>query len=188
MIRRLCGDPVRTALRAIGREWMALERLCPDDFTEGERYRMVKAVLHNHAFPGGPEGDVPEWRIERRLYSLAEWQVDGRRRFVKEVSAAALGELDDVDYTEYDLSPLRQLIGNRGPNLCTRLAVADRAAYRLRLEAMKADLALFSHRAQKLAGMSASAEITYRISFYEHAFEARIRTGGRLVSLFMKGK
>ena len=186
--RRLCGNPVHDALRAIGREGMASGRLRPGDFTEDERYRMVKSVLHNHAFPGGLEGHVPEWRVERRIYILDEWQASGQRRFVQEVSAAAMGELDEVDYTSYDLSPLRRLIGDAGPNLCARLAAADRTAYRLRLEAMKADLTLLGRKARGLSDVSAASEISYRITFYEHAFEARIRTGRRLATWFTKGE
>ena len=188
MKRQLCGDSVRTALRAIGREGMALGRLRPGDFTEDERYRMVKSVLHNHAFPGGLEGHVPEWRVERRIFMLAEWQTGGQRHFVQEVSAAAMGELDEVDYTSYDLSPLRRLIGDAGPNLCARLAAADRMVYRLRLDAMKADLALLACKTRGLSNVSAASEIVYRVTFYEHAFEARIRTGGRLATWFMKGE
>ena len=163
-------------------------KLCPDNFTAHERYRMIEAVLHAHAFPGGMEGRVPEWRVERRIYTLAEWQTGGQRRFVQEVSAAAMGELDEVDYTVYDLTPLRRLIGNNGPLLCARLAAADRTAYRLRLEAMKADLALLGRKARGLSNVSAASEISYRISFYEHAFEVRIRTGRRLATWFTKGK
>ena len=167
---------------------MTSGRLSPDDFTGSERYRMIEAVLHAHAFPGGLEGRVPEWRVQRRVYTLAEWELNGQRRFVQEVSAAAMGELDEVNYTNYDLSPLRQLIGNDGPTLCARLAAADRTAYRLRLEAMKADLALLGRKAQGLADVSAVTEITYRVDFFEHAFEARIRTGRRLATWFMKGE
>lgn len=186
--RRFCGDPVRDALRAIGREGMDIRGLHPDDFTFDERFRMVKAVLHAHAFPGGLEGHVPEWRVQRRIYTLAKWELNGQRRFVQEVSAAAMGELDEVNYTDYDLSPLRQLIGNDGPTLCARLAAADRTAYRLRLETMKADLALLGRKARGLADVSAASEIAYRVAFYEHAFEARIRTGRRLATWFMKGE
>jgi hypothetical protein len=163
-------------------------KLCPDNFTAHERYQMIEAVLHAHAFPGGMEGRVPEWRVERRNFTLAEWELNGKRRFVQEVSAAAMSELDEVDYTVYDLSPLRQLIGNAGSSLCARLAAADRTAYRLRLEAMKADLALLGRKAQGLADVSAVTEITYRVDFFEHAFEARIRTGRRLATWFMKGE
>ena len=179
---------MRDALRAIGREEMVSGKLCPDNFTAQERYRMIEAVLHAHAFPGGMEGRVPEWRVERRIYTLAEWQTGGQRRFVQEVSAAAMGELDEVDYTVYDLTPLRRLIGNNGLLLCARLAAADRTAYRLRLETMKADLALLGRKAQGLADVSAVTEITYRVDFFEHAFEARIRTGRRLATWFMKGE
>ena len=186
--RRLCGDPVRDALWAIGRKGMDVGCVCSGDFTEDERYRMVKSVLHNHAFPGGLEGHVPEWRVERRIYTLDEWQASGQRRFVQEVSAAAMGELDEVDYTSYDLSPLRRLIGDAGPSLCARLAAADRTAYRLRLEAMKADLTLLGRKARGLSDVSAASEISYRITFYEHAFEARIRTGRRLATWFTKGE
>ena len=176
------------ALRAIGREGMVPGKLCPDNFTAQERYQMIEAVLHAHAFPGGMEGRVPEWRVERRIYTLDEWQAGGQRRFVQEVSAAARGELNEVDYSAYDLSPLRQLIGNGGPLLCARLAAADRTVYRLRLEAMKADLALLGRKARGLSNVSAGSEIAYRIAFYEHAFEARIRTGRRLVTWFTKGE
>ena len=186
--RRLCGDPVSDALQAIGREGMDIRGLRPDTFTFDEQFRMVKAILHNHAFPGGLEGHVPEWRVERRIYTLDEWQAGGQRRFVQEVSAAAMGELDEVDYTEYDLSPLRRLIGNDGPILCARLAAADRTDYRLRLEAMKADLTLLGRKARGLSDVSAASEISYRIAFYEHAFEVRIRTGGRLAIWFTKGE
>ena len=68
---------MRDALRAIGREGMSSGMLRPDDFTGQERYQMIEAVLHAHAFPGGMEGRVPEWRVERRIYTLAEWQTGG---------------------------------------------------------------------------------------------------------------
>ena len=179
---------MRDALRAIGREEMESGRLCPDDFTGPERYRMIEAVLHAHAFPGGIEGRVPEWRVQQRTYTLSEWELNGRQRFEQEVFATAMSELDEVDYTVYDLSPLRRLIGNAGSILCARLAAADRTAYRLRLEAMKADLALLGRKARGLSNVSAASEISYRIGFYEHAFEARIRTGGRLATWLTKGK
>ena len=176
------------ALRAVRCDGMDSRRLCPDAFTGPERYRMIEAVLHAHAFPGGMEGRVPEWRVQRRTYTLAEWELNGQRRFAQEVSAAAMGELDEVDYTEYDLSPLRRLIGNDGPILCARLAAADRTDYRLRLEAMKADLTLLGRKARGLSDVSAASEISYRIAFYEHAFEVRISTGGRLATWFTKGE
>ena len=179
---------MRDALRAIGRDEVNAGRMCPGDFTDDERFRMVKAILHNHAFPGGMEAHVPEWRVERRVYTLAEWQAGGQRRFAQEVSTAAMSELDDINYMEYDLSPLRRLIGDAGPSLCARLAAADRTAYRLRLEAMKADLALLGRKARGLADVSAVTEITYRVAFYEHAFEVRIRTGRRLATWFTKGE
>lgn len=179
---------MRDALRAIRCDGMDPGRLCPDDFTGPERYRMIEAVLHAHAFPGGMEGRVPEWRVQRRTYTLAEWELNGQRRFVQEVSAAAMSELDEIDYMVYDLSPLRRLIGNDGPTLCARLAAADRTVYRLRLEAMRADLALLGRKARGLSSVSAASEISYRIAFYEHAFEARIRTGGRLATWLTKGE
>ena len=161
---------MRDALHVIGREGMDVGCLCPGDFTADERFRMVKAILHNHAFPGGMEAHVPEWRVERRIYTLDEWQAGGQRRFVQEVSAAAMSELDDIDYTEYDLSPLRRIIGNTGRSLCAQL------------------VALLGRKARGLADVSAASEIAYRVAFYEHAFEARIRTGRRLATWFMKGK
>ena len=176
------------ALRAVRCDGMDSRRLCPDAFTGPERHRMIEAVLHAHAFPGGMEGRVPEWRVQRRTYTLAEWELNGQRRFAQEVSAAAMGELDEVDYTEYDLSPLRRLIGNDGPILCARLAAADRTDYRLRLEAMKADLTLLGRKARGLSDVSAASEISYRLAFYEHAFEIRIRTGRRLTTWFTKGE
>ena len=179
---------MRDALRAIRCDGMDSRRLCPDVFTGPERYRMIEAILHAHAFPGGMEGRVPEWRIQRRTYTLAEWKLNGQRRFAQEVSAAAMSELDEVDYTVYDLSPLRRLIGNEGPTLCARLAAADRTVYRLRLEAMRADLALLGRKARGLSRVSAASEISYRIAFYEHAFEARIRTGGRLATWLTQGE
>ncbi len=185
--RRLCGDPVRDALRAVGREDVLPGQVHPGDFTIGERYRMVEAVLHEQAFPGGMERRVPDWRVQRRVCTLDEWRHGGRRRFEQEVSAAARSELEGVDYAEYDLSPLRCLIGECGRSLCARLSVADRTAYRLRLEAMKADLALLGRKAQRLALDGTAAEFTYRVDFYEHAFEARILTIGRLAFWFAKG-
>ncbi len=130
---------------------------------------------------------MAERHVQRCIFTIAEWKSGGRRRFVKEVSAAALGELEEVDYMEYDLSPLRRLIGDVGRRLCAQLAAADRAAYLLRLTAMKADLTLLCRKAQALAEVSTTAELVYRIDFYEHAFEVKIITGGRLTAWFMKG-
>ena len=43
-------------------------------------------------------------------------------------------------------------------------------------------------KARGLSSVSAASEISYRIAFYEHAFEARIRTGGRLATWLTKGE
>ena len=43
------------------------------------------------------------------------WQHGGKRKFVKEVRAAAQAELAEADYEVYDLTPIRCLIGDSGP-------------------------------------------------------------------------
>ena len=49
--KKLCGEPVRDALWAIGLRIPKSRRIVPEDFTEEERFRMFKAVLHGQVFP-----------------------------------------------------------------------------------------------------------------------------------------
>ena len=48
--KQLCGEPVRVALWAIGLRVPKSRRIVPEDFTEEERFRMFKAVLHGQVW------------------------------------------------------------------------------------------------------------------------------------------
>ena len=61
--KKLCGDPVADALRAIGRRGGDCDPM-PSDFTEEERFRMFKAVMHGNVWPAADF--APQLRGVRR--------------------------------------------------------------------------------------------------------------------------
>ena len=49
-MKKLCSDAVRDALRSVG-QWPLSRNPSPHDFTEEERFRMFRAVMHGHVWP-----------------------------------------------------------------------------------------------------------------------------------------
>ena len=178
MVRKLCGDPARDALRAIGRTVLGTRPPVPADFTPEERFRMFRAVLHEQVYPMRHFGP-PDRRATRSVsYSPDAWLLFGRRRFVREVRAAAAAELRQADYAVYDLGPVRTLVGNDGRLFCRRLSALDAAEMEVRMRGMEADLDVLT---RKLAGgrmpSGADGAFRYRIALYECVFEVTIRKG-----------
>ncbi|MBR4416647.1 MAG: hypothetical protein IKS67_07755 [Victivallales bacterium] len=83
MKKKLCGKPMLDALRAIGRKPMVCEP-SPFDFTEEERFRMFKAVMHGNVWPAADFIDYGGRLAFSWTYSgLASWrkaQVRGTRK------------------------------------------------------------------------------------------------------------
>ena len=75
---------------------------------------MFKAVMHGNIWPAADVIDYAGRLAFRWTYSVAEWRHRGRRKFAKLVREAAAKELAEADYSTYDLSPLRCLIGDDG--------------------------------------------------------------------------
>ena len=175
--KKLCKDAVRDALRAIGR-WPMPRAPSPRDFTEEERFRMFRAVMHGHVWP---VSDII--RYEGRLafcwtYSVWSWRHGGRRKFAQRIRAAAAGELADIDYSAYDLSPIRNLIGDDGARYCKLLHAADAAEMEQRMNGMEADLDVIDRKLDAFRrNREAFGELRYRIDFYDNSYEAVIRGG-----------
>ena len=178
MVRKLCGDPVRDALRAIGRTAMETEPAAPGQFSAEERFRMFRAVLHEQVYPMRHFDSPGRWATRSVSYTPAAWRLFGRRRFVREVRTAAAAELRLADYAAYDLAPLRALIGGDGPLFCRMLTLLDATEMELRMKGMEADLALLTRNvARGRLAPGAEGTFHYRIALYEWAFEVTIRKG-----------
>lgn len=176
--KRLCGDPVAEGLRAIGRSRGACEP-APGDFTAEERFRMFSHVMHAHV---RPVADIVNYD-GRVVYSWTEsvrsWRNGGKRKFVERVRRSAEEELAEADYTAYDLSQIRCLIGNDGPCLCRLLSLADAAEMKRRMDGMEADLSVLDRKLTWFRRARESfGELRYRIALYNHTYEVVIR-GGR---------
>ena len=175
--KKLCSDAVRDALRSVGR-WPMTRTPSPYDFTEEERFRMFRAVMHGHVWP---VSDIV--RYAGRLafcwtYSVWSWRHGGRGRFAKRIREAAAGELADIDYSAYDLSPIRNLIGDDGARYCKLLHAADAAEMEQRMNGMEADLAVIDRKLDAFRrSREAFGELRYRIDFYDNSYEAVIRGG-----------
>ena len=94
--KKLCKDAVRDALRAVGR-WPMPRNPSPHDFTEEERFRMFRAVMHGHVWP---VSDII--RYEGRLafswtYSVWSRRHGGRGRFAKRIREAAAAPLTQLE-------------------------------------------------------------------------------------------
>ncbi len=188
--KQFCGDAVAEALRAIGQRRGSCDPV-PWDFTEEERFKMFKHLMHSHVYPAanllGYDGRTTySW-----TYSIWTWQHGGKRKFVKEVRAAAQAELAEADYEVYDLTPIRCLIGDSGPRFCRMLAAEDAAAMGQRMNGMEADLAMLDKKLKRLyGGRGAPAlpgEFRYRIALYDNVYEAVIcgGKGGMLWAMLM---
>ena len=198
-MKKLCGEPVRDALRAIGQRRGSCDP-APWDFTEEERFKMFKHLMHSHVYPAadllGYDGRIAySW-----TYSIWTWRHGGKRKFVKEVRAAAQAELAEADYEVYDLTPIRCLIGDSGPRFCRMLAAEDAATMGQRMNGMEADLAMLDKKLKGLYGVRGATlpgggrgapalpgEFRYRIALYNNVYEAVIcgGKGGMLWTMLM---
>lgn len=176
-MKQLCGDSVGEALKAVGR-WPMARKPIPADFTEEERFRMFRHVLHEHVWPVadivGCEGRTTfAWS-----YSVWVWRSNGKAQFVSRVREAAKAEVAEVDYTVYDLRPFLCLIGDDGPRFCRLLKAEDTARMEQRLNGMEADLAVLDRKLDRFKRNRESfGELRYRIDLYDNSYEAVIRGG-----------
>ena len=175
--KKLCMDAVRDALRSVG-HWPLPRNPSPQDFTEEERFRMFRAVMHGHVWP---VSDII--RYEGRIvfswtYSVWTWRHGGRRKFTQRIRAAAADELAGIDYLAYDLGPIRNLIGDDGARYCRLLHAADAAKMEQRINGMEADLAIIDRKIDAFRrNREAFGELRYRIDLYDNSYEAVIRGG-----------
>ena len=177
-MKKFCGDAVADALRAIGRRRGDFDP-APWDFTEEERFRMFRHLMREHVYPCADS----IWHGRRCTYSWTHsawsWRHGGKRRFAERVRKAAQAELAAADYTEYDLSQIRCLVGDDGPRFCRLLAAEDAAVMEQRIHGMETDLAVIDGKLEWLRKeKGAFGELRYRIALYNHTYEAVIR-GGR---------
>ena len=198
--KKFCGDAVAEALRAIGLRRGSCDP-APWDFTEEERFKMFKHLMHSHVYPAadllGYDGRIAySW-----TYSIWTWRHGGKLKFVKEVRAAAQAELAEADYEVYDLTPIRCLIGDSGPRFCRMLVAEDAAAMEQRMNGMEADLAVLDKKLKRLYGVRGApalpiggrgatalpGEFRYRIALYNNVYEAVIcgGKGGMLWTMLM---
>ena len=186
-MKKLCRDAVRDALRAVG-HWPLPRDASPRDFTEEERFRMFRAVMHEHVWP---VSDII--RYEGRIafswtYSVWTWRHGGRLRFAQRIRVAAAEELAGIDYSVYDLGLIRDLIGDDGARYCRLLHAADAAEMEQRMNGMEADLAVIDRKLDAFCRTrEAFGELRYRIDFYDNSYEAVIRggKGGMLWTMLM---
>ena len=87
--KQFCGDAVAEALCAIGQRRGSCDP-APWDFTEEERFKMFKHLMHSHVYPGANLFGYDGRTTYSWTYSIWTWQHGGKRKFVKEVWAPAL--------------------------------------------------------------------------------------------------
>ena len=187
LCKKLCGGAVGDALRAIGR-WPMPRTPSPCDFTEEERFRMFKAVMHGHVWPVSDiicyEGRIAfSW-----TYSVWSWRHGGKRKFMERVKASAQEELASADYEVYDLRQIRCLVGADGPRFRRMLVAEDAAMMEQRMNGMEADLAVIDRKLDAFCRTrEAFGELRYRIDLYDNSYEAVIRggKGGMLWTMLM---
>ena len=201
--KKFCGDAVGDALHAIGRRRGDRDPV-PGDFTERERFKMFRYLMHEHVYPCADS----IWHEGRLTYSWTHsvwsWRHGGKRKFVNLVRASAQKELAEADYEVYDLAQIRCLIGDDGPRFCRMLAASDAAVMEQRMNGMEADLAMIDRKLKLFRGGRAESEalpsaasgfaemstgeLRYRIALYDHSYEAVIRgrKGGMLWTMLMQ--
>lgn len=157
--------------------------------------------MHSHVYPGANLFGYDGRTTYLWTYSIWTWQHGGKRKFVKEVWAAAQAELAEADYEVYDLTPIRCLIGDSGPRFCRMLAAEDAAAMGQRMNGMEADLAMLDKKLKRVYGVRGApalpaatrglaalpGEFRYRIALYDNVYEAVIcgGKGGMLWRMLM---
>ena len=139
---------------------------------------MFKAVMHGNVWPAADVVDYTGRLAFRWTYSVAEWRCRGRRKFARLVREAAAKELAEADYSVYDLSPLRCLIGDDGGRFRRLLRAADVAEMEQRMNGMEADLAVIDRKASAFRRTPETfGELKYRINLYDNSYEAVIHGG-----------
>ena len=118
----------------------------PFDFTEEERFRMFKAVMHGNVWPAADFIDYGGRLAFSWTYSVRAWRHGGKRKFAERVRRAAANELADADYAVYDLKPIRCLIGDDGERFRQLLRATDAAEMEQRMNGMEADLAVIDRK------------------------------------------
>lgn len=175
--KKLCADIVRDVLAAAIKNTMG-QNVPSVGLSAEERFEAFKRVMHGHVWPApevvGFSGRLPF----SRSYSVKKWRHGGKRDFVKCVRKAAMLELSSADYENYDLEPLRVLIGDDGSRFCRLLHAEDAAMMEQRMNGMKADLAIIDHKIRDLSRTKVSfGEMRYRIDLYDNSYEAVICGG-----------
>ena len=139
---------------------------------------MFKTVMHGNVWPAADVIDYAGRLAFRWTYSVAEWRHGGKRKFAKIVREAAAKELAEADYSAYDLSPLRCLIGDDGGRFRRLLRAADVAEMEQRMNGLEADLAVIDRKIDAFRrNREAFGEMRYRIDLYNNSYEAVIRGG-----------
>ena len=174
--KKLCADIVREVLPPDMKLGMGAE----------ERFEMFKRVMRAHVWPAEEiVGYVGRFAYSYR-YSIAEWRHGGRRKFAKLVRDAAMRELADSDYADYDFGQLGTVVGYDGSRFCRLLQAEDAALMSQRLDGMERDLAMIDRRIGALRRTrDASGEVRYRIDLYDNSYEAVI-CGGKAGWLWAK--
>lgn len=177
--KKLCADIVREVLAPAMNNQAGKGVPSPSaDISAEERFKTFKRVMHGHVWPApevvGFSGHPPL----SRSYSVQKWLHGGKRDFVKCVRKAALLELSAADYEDYDLEPLRILIGDDGARFCRLLHAEDAAMMEQRMNGMEADLATIDRKIRDLnRTKDAFGEMRYRIDLYDNSYEAVICGG-----------
>ena len=175
--KKLCADIVRDVLAAAIKNTMG-QNVPSVVLSAEERFEAFKRVMHGHVWPApevvGFSGRLPF----SRSYSVKKWRHGGKRDFVKCVRKAAMLELSSADYENYDLEPLRVLIGDDGSRFCRLLHAEDAAMMEQRMNGMEADLAIIDHKIRDLSRTKVSfGEMRYRIDLDATSYEAVICGG-----------
>ena len=176
-MKKLCRDAVRDALRSVG-HWPLPRDPSPHDFTEEERFRIFRAVMHGHVWPVADIACYDGRIAFIWTYSIWTWRHGGRRKFAQRIRAAAAEELAEIDYSVYDLTPIRNLIGDDGARYCRLLHAADAAEMEQRMNGMEADLKVIDRKIDAFRrNREAFGELRYRIDLYDNSYKAVIRGG-----------
>jgi hypothetical protein len=173
--KSLCADLITDALRRVG-GWQSARRPRPCDFTEEDRFAIFRRIMHDHVRPIADSLDYAGRTAYSWTFSASAWRSGGRRDFEKRVRRSAQEELAEIDYRVYDFSPLDCIIGDDALHFCELLEASDAVVMAQRMNGMEADLALIDRKLKWfLAKKEPFGEIKYRISLYNHMYEAVIR-------------
>lgn len=175
--KKLCADIVREVL-APAMKNMTGKDLPSVDLSPEKRFKAFKRVMHGHVWPAPEVVGFSERLAFSRSYTVQKWRHGGKRDFVKCVRKAAMLELSNADYEDYDLEPLRILTGDDGSRYCRLLHAEDAAMMEQRINGMEADLATIDRKIRDLnRTKDAFGEMRYRIDLYDNSYEAVICGG-----------